>query len=194
MRDARRVSARRPRRRGEGAQAAFEMALALPIMLVVTLGFLGLMLSVRAASEFRTAVDLAAQASITPPLGDTAATCADAAYAFDHTLHLAAGRTQAAYLDVTTPTEVNAACPATPGSPLNCDGPYARGAIAYSAPGVATPMVCSASATVDFSRTPIAILWVWSITMSATAEAYPSVYQGCATPNTPACEPRSSPP
>ncbi len=178
----------------EGAQAAFEMALALPIMLIITLGFVGLMLSVRAASEFRTAVDLAAQASITPPLGDTAATCADAAYAFDHTLHLTSDGSRAAFLDVTTPSQAGAACPATSGSPVNCDGPYAHGAITYSQPGVAMPMVCRASATIDFSRTPISIFWVWSINMSATAEAYPSVYQGCAAPNTQACQPQSSSP
>jgi hypothetical protein len=170
------------------------MALTLPIMLIVTLGFIGLMLSVRAASEFRTAVALAAQASITPPLGDTSAACADAAYAFDHTLHLPSGGDRATYLDVTTAMRSGAACPAIPRSPVNCDGPYARGAVAFSQPGVAMPMVCSASAIVDFSRTPIAIFWVWSIELSATAEAYPSVYQGCAQPSTQACQPRSSPP
>jgi hypothetical protein len=170
------------------------MALALPIMLIITLGFVGLMLSVRAASEFRTAVDLAAQASITPPLGDTGATCVDAEYAFDHTLHLAPGGNEATYLDISTAAERGAACPAIPGSPINCDGPYARGAVAFSQPGVAMPMVCNASATIDFSRTPIAIFWVWSINMSATAEAYPSVYQGCAAPSTGACQPQSASP
>jgi Flp pilus assembly protein TadG len=193
MTAARPSRARRVTRSTEGAQAAFEMALALPIMLIITLGFVGLMLSVRAASEFRTAVDLAAQASITPPLGDTAAACADAEYAFDHTLHLAGGG-EAAFLDVTTGSVASSACPAIPGSPLNCDGPYARGAIAYSQPGVAMPMTCNASATIDFSRTPIAIFWVWSISMSATAEAYPSVYQGCSAPNTQACQPQSASP
>ncbi|MGA8016988.1 MAG: hypothetical protein WCB85_13835 [Candidatus Dormiibacterota bacterium] len=166
------MSGRRPRRRREGAQAAFEMALVLPIMLVITLGFIGVMLELRAATEFQSAVDLAAQASIVPPMP---ASCdppgpdcpdprslnlEDASYAFSATLNPTGS--ESGYLTVTRP--------------LSCSGPYLEGQVQ---PGLAQPVVCSAQGEIDFSRSPIGILWFWKVNLSATAEAVPSPYRQC---------------
>ena len=57
------------RRRGEGAQAALETALVMPIMFALTLGFIGMMLQLRAECEFQSAVNLASQAAVQPRSG-----------------------------------------------------------------------------------------------------------------------------
>ena len=64
------MRAGRGRRSAQRAQAAIEMALVLPIMIVIVCGFVGMMLELRAENEFQTAVDLATQAALVPPLGD----------------------------------------------------------------------------------------------------------------------------
>jgi hypothetical protein len=155
----------RGRRSGQRAQAAIEMALVLPIMIVIVCGFVGMMLELRAENEFQTAVDLAAQSALVPPLGDPAARRADSAYAFSHTLNPYGS--ESGYLSVTTP--------------VNCAGPYLEGEIDLNAQGVPAPVTCTAQADLDFSKTPISIFWFWSIKLSTTAEAYPSQYRQCQT-------------
>ena len=154
-----------PQRHGQRAQAAIEMALVLPIMIVIVCGFVGMMLELRAENEFQTAVDLAAQASLVPPLGDQSGSQADYTYAFSHTLNPAGS--EGGYLTVTTP--------------IDCEGPYLEGEIDLNAQGVPAPVICTAQADLDFSRTPISIFWFWSIRLSATADAYPPQYRQCQT-------------
>ena len=170
---------RRQARRRQGAQAALEMALILPLMLTITLGFVGVMIEMRAESEFQTAVDLAAQASIVPPLGDSAESLADAQYAFVHTLNPAG--TESSFLTVATP--------------LSCSGPYLRGEVPLNDQGLPAPapVTCSASAELDFSQSPVGILWFWSVNLSATSEVQPSVYRGCqSVAASSVCQPPSS--
>jgi hypothetical protein len=159
------VKAGRDRRRAQHAQAAIEMALVLPIMIVIVCGFVGMMLELRAENEFQTAVDLAAQASLVPPLGDQAGSQADYTYAFSHTLNPAGS--ESGYLIVKTP--------------ILCAGPYLEGDIDLNAQGVPAPVTCTAQANLDFSQTPISIFWFWSIRLSATADAYPPQYRQCQT-------------
>ncbi|HXZ99806.1 MAG TPA: hypothetical protein VEK76_05600 [Candidatus Binatia bacterium] len=152
------------RRRGrQGAQASLEMALVLPIMLTITIGFIGVMLELRAQTEFQTAVDLAAQASIVPPLGQTQASLDDERYAFSHTLHTAGS--EGAFVTVT--------------QALACAGPYLEGDQPVSAQGIPVPVTCSAGAEIDFSHSPIGMLWFWKVSISARAEVQPSIYRGC---------------
>jgi Flp pilus assembly protein TadG len=141
------------------------MALVLPIMIVIVCGFVGMMLELRAENEFQTAVDLAAQAALVPPLGDQAASQADSAYAFSHTLNPSGS--ESGYLTVTTP--------------ISCAGPYLEGVIDLNAQGVPAPVTCTAQADLNFSQTPISIFWFWSIQLSATADAYPPQYRQCQT-------------
>ena len=153
------------RRRGQQAQAAIEMALVLPVMIVIVCGFVGMMLELRGENEFQTAVDLAAQAALVPPLGDPSSSQADYTYAFSHTLNPAGSEN--GYLTVTTP--------------IDCEGPYLEGEIDLDARGVPAPVTCTAKADLDFSKTPISIFWFWSIQLSATADAYPPQYRQCET-------------
>jgi Flp pilus assembly protein TadG len=148
----------RGRRRGEGGQAALETALVIPIMFAITIGFIGMMLQLRAECEFRSAVNLAAQAAVEPALGDRADSLADAGYAFSHTLDPYG--TERGYLTVT--------------QPLTCSGPYLDGQVGGA------PVVCTASADLDFSNSVIGIFWFWDVHMTATAEAHPSPYRRCA--------------
>jgi len=152
-------------RRGQRAQAALEMPLVLPVMIVIVCGFVGMMLELRAENEFQTAVDLSAQAALVPPLGDQTASQADSAYAFLHTLNPSGS--ESGYLTVTTP--------------ITCTGPYLEGEIDLSARGIPAPVTCTAQATLNFSATPISVFWFWSIQLSATADAYPPQYRQCQT-------------
>jgi len=136
----------------------------LPIMIAITVGFVGMMLELRADNELQTAVDLAAQASIVPPLGDSSDSQADALYAFSHTLNPSGSEN--GYLDVTTP--------------LTCTGGYLSGQIDLTGRGYPEPVTCTAGADLDFSHSPISLLWFWSIQLTATAHAYPTAYRQCA--------------
>jgi hypothetical protein len=156
-------------RRGQDAQAAIEMALVLPIMIVIVIGFVGMMLELRAENEFQTAVDLAAQAALVPPLGDQAGSTADYTYAFTHTLDPSGG--ESGYIEVT--------------GPITCTGPYLEGEISLDSQGIAEPVTCTAQADLDFSKTSIGLLWFWSVHLSATADAYPSAYRQCQSVATP---------
>jgi Flp pilus assembly protein TadG len=156
---------RRSWQSGQRAQAAIEMALVLPVMIVIVCGFVGMMLELRAENEFQTAVDLGAQAALVPPLGDQAASQADSAYAFSHTLN--PNGSESGYMTVTTP--------------INCAGPYLEGEIDLNAQGIPAPVTCTAQVDLDFSKTPVGIFWFWSIQLSATANAYPPQYRQCQT-------------
>ena len=137
------------------------MALVLPIMIVIVVGFVGMMLELRAENEFQTAVDLAAQASLVPPRGDPVDSRADYLYAFSHTLDPSGG--EGGYLVVTTP--------------IDCQGAYLRG---YVPAGRARDSVtCTAQADLDFSHTPVSLLWFWTVHLSVTAEAHPPAYRQC---------------
>ena len=136
----------------------------LPLMIAITVGFVGMMLELRAENELQTAVDLAAQASIGPPLGDASDSQADALYAFSHTLNPSGSEN--GYLDITTA--------------LTCTGGYLSGQIELTGQGHPEPVTCTAGADLDFSRSPISLLWFWSIQLSATAQAYPTAYRQCA--------------
>ncbi len=139
------------------------MALVIPLMFLITIGFVGVMLEMRAESELRTAVDLAAQAAIVPPLGDAGASIADYRYAFEHTLNPSG--TESAYLTV-------------PGA-ISCSGPYLEGRLSLTVEGTLAPVTCSASVVLDFARSPIGVLWPGSVQMSATARVQPSLYRTC---------------
>ena len=152
------------------------MALVLPLMLAITLGFIGVMIEMRAQSEFQTAVDLAAQAAVVPPLGDAAGSLADAQYAFDHTLNPVGG--ESSFLTVTTP--------------LACSGPYLEGQVPLSPDGLPAPapVTCSATAELNLGASPVGILWFWTAQLSATSEVQPSAYRGCQSGATSsACQP-----
>ena len=146
--------------RAQGAQASIEMALVLPIMIVIVVGFVGMMLELRAENEFQTAVDLAAQASLVPPRGDPVDSQADYLYAFSHTLDPSGG--ESGYLVVTTP--------------IDCQGAYLQG---YVPTGGADAVTCTARADLDFAHTPVSLLWFWTVHLSVTAEAYPPAYRQC---------------
>jgi len=136
------------------------MALVLPIMIVIVVGFVGMMLELRAENEFQTAVDLAAQASLVPPRGDPVDSRADYLYAFSHTLDPSGGEN--GYLAVTAPIE--------------CQGAYLEGYVPASGPDAVT---CTAEADLDFAHTPISLLWFWTVHLRVTAEAYPPAYRQC---------------
>jgi Flp pilus assembly protein TadG len=146
------------RRRREGAQATLETALVMPIMFAITLGFIGMMLQLRAECEFQSAVNLASQAAVQPALGDPDDSLSDARYAFSHTLDPYG--TESGYVTVT--------------QPLTCSGPYLEGEVS------ARPVVCSAGADVDFSNSVVGVVWFWTIHLSATAQAQPPPYRRCA--------------
>lgn len=139
------------------------MALVMPLMFVITIGFIGVMLEMRVDGELRTAVDLAAQAAVVPPLGDAAASVADYRYAFAHTLD-PSGQ-EGAYLTVS--------------QPISCTGPYLEGRLSLGSQGALQPVTCSASAVLDFSHSPLGALWLWPIDVSATARVQPPLYRAC---------------
>jgi Flp pilus assembly protein TadG len=139
------------------------MAMVLPIMIVIVIGFVGMMLELRVENEFHTAVDLAAQASLVPPLDDPRDSQADYVYAFSHTLNPSGSEN--GYLTVTTP--------------ITCTGAYLNGQIDLNSQGIPAPVTCTAQADFDFSHTPIGLLWFWSVHLQATAEAYPPEYRRC---------------
>jgi hypothetical protein len=164
------MRATRPRRRRQGAQAAIEMAMVLPIMITIVFGFVGMMLELRAENELQTAVDLSAQAALVPPLGQLNApagyanpSTADYTYAFSHTLNPNGQET--GFLNVT--------------NPISCTGPYLEGEIQLNSQGYPEPVTCTAQANLSFSDTPLSLLWFWTVHLSATADAYPPPYRQC---------------
>lgn len=148
------------RRQGENAQAVLEMALVLPLMIILTLGVLALFIQVRAQAEFNTALSLASQATVRAPVGNRTQSMSDANYAFNHSLDPYGA--ESAYFRVT--------------GPLTCSGPYLDGTISNQ------PVTCTANAALDFNHTPVGILIHWQVNLSGTGTATPSVFRRCDNP------------
>lgn len=77
----------RQRHRGAHAQAVVEMAMVMPIFLVLIAYFLAVMVEVRTRSEVTAATSLAAQSSLAAPVNDPRASCAYATESFYATLY-----------------------------------------------------------------------------------------------------------
>ena len=123
----------RRRRRGQDAQAAIEMAMVLPIMIVIVLGFVGMMLELRAENEFQTAVDLAAQALARPPAQRLRANQPE------RTMLSMPSRTPS------TPTGArNSYLVVT--KPVKCTGAYLDGRVDLQRQGFPEPVTCTAQA------------------------------------------------
>lgn len=144
----------RPWRTG---QAVIETAIVIPVMLAMTLGFIALMIQVRAQSEFQTALNLAAQATLRASRGEASLSAAFARFAFHHTLD-PRGR-EAGYLRVS--------------QEITCRGDYLDGLVSMQ------PVVCTASADLDFAATVIAIFWRRTVHMTGTGTAQPPYYRQC---------------
>jgi len=148
------------RRRREGGQAVFEMAIVLPIMLSMTLGFIALSLQVHTRSEFDAALHLAAEATLQAPRGDAVTSEAYAQYTFDHTLN-ATGSTNG-YLTIV--------------SPLNCTGDYMSGIESNN------PVTCTASVDLHYDNSPVGLVWRSTVHISGQSTAQPPPFRRCANP------------
>ncbi len=144
-------------RRRERAQAVIETALVIPIMLILTFGFIGLMIEVKATSEYRLALNMAAEASLRAPRGDMAQSRQLAAFAFDHTLNPYGSESNMLHVV----------------DPVNCSGDY------YAGIESSQPVTCTANVQLDFSRSVIGFVWQSSVTMHATGIARPSEHRRC---------------
>lgn len=187
------------RRRGEVAQAVLEIALVLPIMLVLVFNFLALMVEVQTVAHVETAASLAAESSIAAPVNDVQDSCVYSYYSFFQTLY---GETISV-----GPT----GCPSTGGSytvsrsapanspitdtALTCDTAdsqtpqlnyYDGGGYTLIVPGSSPPKTflesrptgppvhCKTTITLDFSRTPLPFAVVQQSTFTIDAQATPT--------------------
>ena len=132
------------RRGGRAGQAVVEMAIVLPLMLLMTFGFLGVMVWMETVTELQAGTALAAT---------TAATFADdsgAARAASNDTYRGTMR-QYHYVDL--------------------------GALLCRHAGPGTRVECTATATLRFDRTPLALAWFVNVPMSARAVSYSSAFR-----------------
>ena len=184
-----------------GAQAIIETAIVIPILLALVCAFVAVMIQVEAQQQMDAATKLAAESffqaprqsvdangttccAATPGSVDSLNTsgmpkgCRFAAETFYGTLTFRrflvfdaghGGRGHPLCLRDGTPLD-----PAND-SFISCEVDYLDGAL--DPPSGLRVVRCSASATLDFSRTPLAWAIPWSPTIAATAEAIPPPFR-----------------
>lgn len=192
---------RRQRRRGADAQAILETAIAIPILLVLVSVFLAVMVQVEAQQQMEAATKLAAESFFQAPReavdanGTTCCAqtpgspasldtsgmpkgCRFAAETFYGTmtfrrfLVFGAQRDQGAH-----PLCLRDGAPlgSARSSYISCEVNHLDTAL--DPPSGLRVVRCSASALLDFSRTPLAWAIPWTPTIAATAEAIPPPFR-----------------
>ncbi|HSP64763.1 MAG TPA: hypothetical protein VLO10_01100 [Candidatus Deferrimicrobium sp.] len=194
---------RRPRRRGADAQAVIETAIVIPILLALVSVFLAVMVQVEAQQEMEAATKLAAESFFQAPrhavdasgttccasTGGTAAAaaldtsampkgCRFAAETFYGTMTFRRFLVFGAQREATAhPLCLRDGAPVgtARNSFITCEVDFLDTAI--HPPSGLRVVRCTASATLDFSRTPLAWAIPWSPTVAATAEAVPPPFR-----------------
>lgn len=188
---------RASRRRRCGAQAVIETALIIPIMLFLVAAFLALTLQIETQSELDTATKVAAESVFQAPRAavDPSGTrccgglrtaglptgCRYAAETYYGTMQF-----YDQYLDFSTTTKQlcsrggvapdkpgarsATAVPGSPNAKIQCD-------VAYKDRNPQPIVSCYSSATLRFSRTPLAWAIFWNPILSSTAEAVPPPFR-----------------
>jgi hypothetical protein len=188
-------------RRAMNAQAVIETALVIPILLVLISAFLAVMIQVEAQQEMDAATKLAAESVFQAPRlavdANRTTCCAQNPGAADSldTSGLPKGCRFAAetfYGTMSFRRYLIFPAQREPGSHPLClrDGTPLAGArssyiecdvafldTAINPPAGLRVVRCSASATLDFSRTPLAWAVVWRPTIAATGEAIPPPFR-----------------
>lgn len=192
---------RHPRRRSTDAQAIIETAIVIPILLALVSVFLAVMIQVEAQQEMDAATKLAAESFFQAPrqaLDATGTTCCAQASGSPDTLDTSGmpkGCRFAAetfYGTMTFRRFLVFGSQRDPGRHPLClrDGRQLGTAddsfitcevdqldIALDPPAGLRVVRCTASASLDFSRTPLAWAIPWSPTIAATAEAIPPPFR-----------------
>ena len=192
---------RRPRRRSAHAQAIIETAIVIPILLALVSVFLAIMVQVEAQQEMEAATKLAAESFFQAPRQAVDANgthccalapvqpirwtrpampkgCRFAAETFYGTMTFRRFLVFGAQRDASAhPLCLRDGTPlgAARSSYITCEVDYLDTAI--HPPAGLRVVRCTASATLDFSRTPLAWAIPWSPTISATAEAVPPPFR-----------------
>ncbi|MDQ6856313.1 MAG: hypothetical protein M3Z57_04495 [Candidatus Dormibacteraeota bacterium] len=192
---------RRPRRRGADAQAIIETAIVIPILLALVSVFLALMVQVEAQQEMEAATKLAAESffqaprqavdangttccAATPGSADSLDTsampkgCRFAAETFYGTMTFRRFLVFGAQRDARShPLCLRDGTPlgSARSSYITCEVDVLDTAI--HPPSGVRVVRCTASATLDFSRTPLAWAIPWSPTIAAHAEAVPPPFR-----------------
>ena len=143
------------KRTRSGGQALIETAVTLPVLIALFLGFLAAGVGAQGYVDLNTAVYLAAASNVTAFAGDQPLAMQYATDTFDATVS-----------HDTLLRKVGFNCPAPPSD--------------YAAGG---QVVCTGSAVLEFSKTPLAVVVPVDPTISATATATRSAYRSCP-PNT----------
>ena len=161
-------SVRAARDRG---QAVIEMAIVLPLCLVLLTGYLVIMVLVQTESAVHAAIEVAAQSAIQAPSGDYQDGCTYAFQSFYSTLYQGTG---------TAPATSGMQC-SVGAQPYQANGVqlvsfqcpndiYLSNINQYDAAAKAntfTPLTCSATIRVDFRRTVLG----WAVPLTATLSA-----------------------
>lgn len=191
---------RRAQRRGMDAQAVIETAIVIPVLLALVSVFLAIMVQVEVQQQMESATKLAAESFFQAPrtaVDATGTTCCASAPGSDRGLDTSgmpkgcrfAGETFYGTMTfrryLIFPSQRGEQQPlcrrhgealgAAHGSLVTCDVDIVDPTLN---PPQGLPVVrCTATATLDFARTPLAWAIPWSPTISATAEAIPPPFR-----------------
>ena len=178
-----------------GGQAVLEMALVLPICILLVMNFLGIMIVVRLKTQATAATSLAAQASISGPVSDTHDACVYAGDTFFSTMFnqtpvsytgCPVGVAKAASFNVTSNPPTGSVGFAPGAISLSCTEPpgpnYFDGLLYPPVPAtsIGPPVTCSTTVPMSFANSPLAFAVFWTPTLTVTSKVYPStVRQKC---------------
>ncbi len=193
------MSCARDARRGSGAQAIIETAIVIPVLLVLISVFLAVMVQVEVQQQMDAATKLAAESFFQAPrdaVDAAGTTCCPQQPGGADSLHTGglpkgcrfAGETYYGTMSfrrfLVFPAQqggrplclrAGALVGAARGSLITCDVQAVDRAL--RPPASLAVVRCSSSATLDFSRTPLAWAIPWSPTVTSTAEAIPPPFR-----------------
>lgn len=151
-------------RQGEDAQAIVETALIFPALLAVLLLFVGVIFLAEAVNEVRSATTVATVSAFSAPAGAPRQALGAVSDSFQQSI------------SANWVTDRTITCPTNEGNGYLYTGSAAAG----------TYVSCHGSAQVDFSRTPLALLWRWTVRIQQDASVPVPAYRQCA-PGAVAC-------
>jgi hypothetical protein len=149
----------RRRRRGEAAQSLVELALMLPTLLVLVLGFAGAILVMDANTELKAATGLATESAFSVPVGQTEGALHNISDSLQRSVHSS----------FVVPGTLKVNCPREEGNEY-IYGHYHAG----------TKVSCHADATLSFSHSIVGLVWRWDVGLHQDAQEQAPPFRQCA--------------
>ena len=152
------MSGRRRRRRGEQAQSLVELALVLPLLLVVVLGFAGAIFVMIANVELKTGAGLATDSTFSVPAGDKDGAMRNINDSLTRSVH----------------------SPFLVARSLSIDCPQSEGnQYIYGNYQPNTTVSCHAEAMLSFAHSVIGLVWRWDVHLHQDAEERAPDFRQC---------------